>query len=95
MNRIAYLALALCVVAGATSAFAQEAAPSTMQQPPSVSDSASTGAADSGMGTEVNGQTAAGAPAELTRGEVKQQLYRAERSGQLQNLNRTLYEGGS
>ncbi|WP_144141246.1 hypothetical protein [Paraburkholderia sp. BCC1884] len=95
MKRIAYLAVAVSMVACAPSVFAQSASPDSAQQPVANSNQVATGAADSGMGTGVSGQSAAGGPAGLTRGDVKQQLFQAERSGQLQNLNRTLYEGGS
>jgi hypothetical protein len=36
---------------------------------------------------------ASGAPAGLTRAEVKQDLYQAETDGQMKTLNRTVYRG--
>jgi Domain of unknown function (DUF4148) len=42
---------------------------------------------------DTNGQVASGAPAGLTRAEVKQDLYQAETDGQMKTLNRTVYRG--
>lgn len=95
MNRIAYFAVAVSIAASAPSVFAQEAAPPAGDQPTLTSVPAANGAVDSGMGTGVSGQSAAGGPAGLTRGEVKQQLFQAEKDGQMKSLDRTLYEGGS
>jgi hypothetical protein len=94
MIRIAYIAATLTVMTCAAPAFAQDATHGT-QQAPAVVNANSSGSPDSGMGTDLSGQTATGAPAGLTRHEVEQQLYQAERDGQLSNLNQTTYKGGS
>lgn len=94
MNRIIYLAAALSIASTVQSAMAQEASLPTQQSQSGSSQNSST-SENSGMGPDSSGRTAAGGPVGLTRSEVRRQLYQAERSGQLQSLDRTLYQGGS
>jgi hypothetical protein len=94
MNRIAYIAAAVSVMACAAPVFAQDV-PTTPQQPaPVMNDNANANnAANSGVGMDTSGQTAAGSPAEETRQDVEQQLYQAETDGQIKTLDRTVYNG--
>lgn len=90
MLRIAYIAVAVSAIACAAPVFAQDA-PNDTQPAATVGN----GSTNSGVGMDTSGQTAAGAPAGLTREQVKRELYNAETDGQLKTLNRTIYNGGS
>jgi hypothetical protein len=94
MFRIAYIAVAVSAIACAAPVFAQDAPSAT--QPAATVGSGSANSADtsnSGVGMDMSGQTAAGAPGGLTRQEVKRELYQAETDGQIKYLNRTVYNG--
>ncbi|AOI70685.1 hypothetical protein WI36_24780 [Burkholderia ubonensis] len=77
---------AVCVLGAVGLARAQEG--STPASPPS--DSAISATA---VGSMPAAGTQAGSPAGLTRAQVKQELLRAQKSGELERLNQ-LYEGG-
>ncbi|MGA3249958.1 MAG: hypothetical protein ABSD12_17660 [Paraburkholderia sp.] len=100
MSRIAYIAVAVSAIACAAPVFAQDA-PSATQPATTVGNGNANGVvntsapSNSGVGMDTSGQTAAGAPAGLTRAEVKRELYQAETDGELKTLNRTVYNGGS
>ncbi|MGF6241762.1 hypothetical protein P3T42_003516 [Paraburkholderia sp. GAS38] len=94
MFRIAYVAVAVSAIACAAPVFAQDA-PTAAQPAATVGngDANVNGTANSGVGMDTSGQTAAGSPAGLTRQEVKRELYQAETDGQIKMLNRTVYNG--
>jgi hypothetical protein len=94
MFRIAYIAVAVSAIACAAPVFAQDA-PSATQPAATVGNSTdnTNATSSSGVGMDMSGQTAAGAPAGLTRQEVKRELYQAETDGELKTLNRTVYNG--
>jgi hypothetical protein len=98
MFRIAYIAVAVSVIACTAPVFAQDA-PSATQPAAAVGNGSANSAgnsnstANSGVGMDMSGQTAAGAPGGLTRQEVKRELYQAETDGQIRYLNRTVYNG--
>ncbi|MEW6339687.1 MAG: hypothetical protein AB1704_03215 [Pseudomonadota bacterium] len=94
MKRIAYIAAAVSVMACAAPVFAQDVPATPQQAAPVTNDNSNTNsAANSGVGMDVSGQTAAGSPADETRQDVEQQLYQAETDGQLKTLNHTVYNG--
>jgi hypothetical protein len=98
MFRIAYIAIAVSAIACAAPVFAQDAPSAT--QPATTVGNGNANSADntnaissSGVGMDTSGQAVAGAPAGLTRQEVKRELYQAETDGELKTLNRTVYNG--
>ena len=94
MIRIAYIAAAVSVMTCAAPVFAQDTP--NAPQPATTSNMGNDNAnsnQNSGAGMDTNGQVASGAPAGLTRAEVKQDLYQAETDGQMKTLNRTVYRG--
>lgn len=94
MIRIAYIAATASVIMCASPAFAQADNGGTQQAPAAaMNTNTNVAPADSGVGMDTSGQSVAGSPGGLTRGEVKRQLYQAEQDGQLKYLNSTLYKG--
>jgi len=89
MIRMTLISAAASILVHSAPAFAQDAS-NTAQ--PTVAVSKDSG---SGVGMDTNGRSDAGVPAGLTRAQVKQDLIRSERDGQLAGLNATLYRGGS
>lgn len=88
MIRTKLISAAVSIVVSAAPAFAQDASNTAQPTVPS------SGYSNSGVGMDTNGRSDAGVPAGLTRAEVKQDLIRSERNGQLAALNATVYQGG-
>jgi hypothetical protein len=86
MNTLSTMRLAVACAAACCAGFAWADSQSD-QQPASPQASQDVGGTPSSM-------SAAGAPTPLTHEQVYQDLIRAEKSGQLEELKKTLYNGG-
>ena len=94
MIRMTLVSAAVSAIVFSAPVFAQDTNNVSQPTTPTLNGNSSGGAADSGVGMDMNGRSDAGVLIGPTRAEVKQDLIRSERDGETARLDATIYRGG-